>query len=330
MLLVGAFLGAGFVSGREIANYFSKFVGGSYLGIFFAVLTLFLLVIFFFQISNRVNSFSQFISLYFGKLKNVIRILFIICLLILIGTMFAGCKEVANSLNISYLLILIITSVLCYWIVKNDISKLSKINIIFMPLILCFICFFVTNNLLPFARLEFSIFSFFSGVSYIFINIVTLGVFIIEIGGGYTKKQQIISTVIFCLFVGVFLIMINNSIVNTNSVFLEMPMVYLANLKGVIWVKIMSILIWIGLFTTLISCVFVLKNILIDLKINEKLAIVFIIGFGLIFSLISFAVMVNYIYLIIGFIGLYIVVKSLKKERELVILSSHSNKKFNC
>jgi uncharacterized membrane protein YkvI len=69
---------------------------------------------------------------------------------------------------------------------------------------------------------------------------------------------------------------------------------------------------------------------LIDLKINEKLAIVFIIGFGLIFSLISFDVMVNYIYLIIGFIGLYIVVKSLKKERELVILSSHSNKKFNC
>jgi hypothetical protein len=102
----------------------------------------------------------------------------------------------------------------------------------------------------------------------------------------------------------------------------DMPLIEISNYEGNFLRSIIIVFVWIGLFTTLTSSVYVLKNILSNIKISERMVVVFVLFGGLVFSYCRFEILVNYIYILIGIVGLYMVFKSYKKERELIILSS--------
>jgi hypothetical protein len=73
----------------------------------------------------------------------------------------------------------------------------------------------------------------------------------------------------------------------------------------------MTIFVWIGLFSTLASNVYVLKNILpINVSDNFKCFAVLILS--VILGFVKFDIFVNYIYLLIGFIGVFLVFLTLK------------------
>jgi len=326
-MILGCFLGAGFISGREIASYFSRFGSWSSLAIIIAGVLFFLALYWFLRLSSRANSFSKFISVYFGKYGVIITCLFSLCVFILIGSMLAGTRSIAQSLNISEVMLIVITTIICYLSVLGSEKLLSKINLCLMPIILAIILIIcgidfridVTNS-------SSMIFSIVSSTNYVLINIVTLGLFVLEIGDKYSNKEKLWASIISSVIIVIFMFIINSAILNNNLVYLSMPMLELAKLKGSAMSIITAIIIWCGLFTTIISCVFLLSNFVNKFIKNYRLTVAIVLLLALLFSNIGFDFIVSYIYSIIGVIGLVFMIFITKKEREEFFATSRFKK----
>ena len=98
-----------------------------------------------------------------------------------------------------------------------------------------------------------------------------------------------------------------------------MPILTLATKKGFVTWVITAITIWIGLFTTIISCIFVLSNFVNNYVKNYKLTLVMLLVLTLLFSTFGFDFIVGYIYWIIGFIGIFVVLRVLFAKKKLKI-----------
>lgn len=316
-MILGCFLGAGFVSGREIASYFSRFGDFSTIAIFIAGVLFFITLYLFLRLSSKASNFSAFISIYFGKYGVIITSLFSLCVFILIGSMLAGTRSIASTLNISSMTITIFTLILCYVSVIGNEKLLSKINLYLMPIILIVILIVCGVNLNTNSITANRVFvSLVSSANYVFINIVTLGLFVLEIGNQYSNSQKLCASIISSVIIIFFMLIINNNIISNGLVYSSMPILELAKRSGNLLSTITAITIWGGLFTTIISCVFVLGNFLNKIFKNYKLTVALILISALVFSYIGFNFIVNYIYSIIGVMGMIFLIFICKKERE--------------
>ena len=319
VMILGCFFGAGFVSGKEIASYFSVFGKYSFVGVIIAILLLFLLIYFFFGLLKKTDTFDKFINMYFGKSGGIINLLFAICLFILTSSMFAGSLVIAKTININTVLFAIFTAIACYFVVSGNIGLIEKISLVLVPIILIvilYVCGIPTKISTTLGDLPLSIIS---SVNYVFLNIVTLGLFILETGNKYSKKQALIVSIVCSLIIGILLFVCNNAILRFNVEGSSMPILTLATKKGFVTWVITAITIWIGLFTTIISCVFVLSNFVNNYVKNYKLTLVMLLVLTLLFSTFGFDFIVGYIYWIIGFIGIFVVLRVLFAKKKLKI-----------
>lgn len=308
-MILGCFIGAGFVSGREIACYFSTFGKYSFLGVIIAIILMFLLIYFFFRLSCSCSSFDSFVCTYFSKSGKVINWLFALCLFILSSSMFAGSLAIAETVNISKIIFALITAILAYLVVIGNIGLLKKINFILVPIIILtmfFVCVGQVNVSVNYGSLVLSILG---STNYVFMNIVTLGLFILETGREYSRKQALIVSAISSIIIGVLLFVCNNAIIVNNLLSVPMPMLALATKKGFwVWV-VTAITIWIGLFTTVISTLFVLSNYVNKYVENYSLTLIMLLALTCVASTFGFAFLVAYVYWIIGIVGVILVFK---------------------
>ena len=315
-MLLGTFIGAGFVSGREIARYFSIYGIYSYFGIVISIISLALLMIFFFSLSHKVNGFSGFINVYFGKCNKVVSWLFSISLIIFSGTMMAGCGEISTNIHINNYAIILLTIILCFVVVMKSTRGLSLFNLILLPLLLVFLISVTFSKNIFVYDIHFQGAFLFDSIFYVFINIVTLGIFIIEIGNKYTKKECVLSVVISIFVIFGVILIVNNAIQLNGLQYNSMPILYLSKLKGTVVNIIMTIFVWIGLFSTLASNVYVLKSIL-PINVSDNLKCFIVLILSVVLGFVKFDIFVNYIYLIIGFIGILLVILTLNGKKEL-------------
>ena len=317
-LILGCFLGAGFVSGREIASYFSVFKGYSILGIVIAMVLLFLLTKLFFKLSEKTNTFSGFVNNYFGSGGKVINWLLGLCLFILISSMFAGSMALSKTINFNEILFAIITASACYFVVVGNLKLLENINIVLVPiiiLVLAIVC--GLHSTLPSGfegGFNDLILSITCSTNYVLMNIVTLGLLILETGHEYTKKEATWVSIISSLIIGILLFICNAAIMKYGVKDTALPVLAIATCKGFATWAITAITIWIGLFTTIISCVFVLSRFLSNYIKNLKLNVFIILIFTLLFSMCGFVIMVSYVYWVIGIVGLIIILNVVRKE----------------
>lgn len=308
-MILGCFMGAGFVSGREIACYFSTFGKYSFLGVIIAIILMFLLIYFFFRLSCSCSSFDSFVCTYFSKSGKVINWLFAMCLFILSSSMFAGSLAIAETVNISKIIFALITAILAYLVVIGNIGLLKKINFILVPIIILtmfFVCVGQVNVSVNYGSFVLSILG---STNYVFMNIVTLGLFILETGRECSRKQALIVSAISSVIIGVLLFVCNNAIIVNNLLSVPMPMLALATKKGFwVWV-VTAITIWIGLFTTVISTMFVLSNYVNKYVGNYSLTLIMLLALTCIASTFGFAFLVAYVYWIIGIVGVILVFK---------------------
>jgi len=321
-MILGCFLGAGFVSGREIAFYFSKFGEDSYLSICVASILLFLLILYFLRLSKVTNSFDKFCKAYFGKFAIVSEWLFAICVLTYISSMFAGTMELAEIMKINNYLVLCITIILAFLVVIGNMGALAKINLLFVP-IMIFVMFLISN----FCVIDFGfesnfIYSMFSGINYIFINIVSLGLFLLEIGDKLSKKQSVLVSLIVTIIIGILLFGLNNSIILQNLVGNVMPNLKLSENYRWLFV-VMKLCLYLGLFTTLVSNVYIFAKFINKYLHNRFVSIIITICSGVAISFFGFANIVGYIYSIIGVVGLILIIQSfvVQKRNEHIVHS---------
>ena len=78
-MILGCFMGAGFVSGREVSAYFSKFGSCSVYSIILVTILLFVLILFFLLLSRKTDSFESFARLYFGRFHIIANWLLAFC-----------------------------------------------------------------------------------------------------------------------------------------------------------------------------------------------------------------------------------------------------------
>ena len=312
-LILGCFLGAGFVSGREVAYYFSRFGEMSYLPCIVCGVLFFILTMFFFIISSKVSNTSEFFSMYFKKCATVVEWLFAICIVIFIGSMIAGTSALADCLGYNKLVFVMFTMILTFLVVNKNIQGISNINTILVPILILVLCLTIRNGEYPFSSSNEPILSMFYGAAYVFINIVSLGLIIIEIGYKYTFKEKVIVSIISTTIIVGLLLGINYSIISNNLVDAVMPNLVLSRSNFLLYF-VMQIAVYLGLFTTLISNTFLLSRFVNKYIRDKRLSIIFCLLMGLLISLCGFNNIVGFVYIFIGIVGVVIVVGGAKKR----------------
>jgi uncharacterized membrane protein YkvI len=159
--------------------------------------------------------------------------------------------------------------------------------------------------------------SIISGGGYVFINIISLGLLIIEIRYKYSKREKFLITLICSLVITGLLIGVNFSIISNGLVDNIMPNLELSSRNFVLYTA-MQISIYLGLFTTLISNVFLLSNFVNKYIKNKVFSVVVSIVLGVVISLLGFDNLVGNVYIFIAVVGLIVVIFALKKNRNFV------------
>lgn len=327
-MIMGCFLGAGFVSGREIASYFSKFGNSSIYAIIVAVLLLFILIFAFLFLSSKVTSGMAFCKYYFGKWYKLVYFLMSISVLIVLGSMFAGTEALGRTLDICPPVFVILIAILSCLILMGNIKSLQKINLFLIPFILLMVVCVTWQKV---ARVNFTgniLFAIASGGNYVFINIVSLGMFLLEIGHKYTLKERILISIISSMIIGVMLYLINNAILGNMLIDETFPTLVLASSNRVLYIC-MHLSIFFGLFTTLISNALVFSNYLETFIHSRFLSCLCTLILGLILSLFGFKAIIGYVYWIIGLIGGIMLLGVVFKEKGTRISRTNVVRLFN-
>jgi len=304
-LILGCFLGAGFVSGREIAFYFGRFGLSAVLSIVLTVILFFVLVLFFFFLSNKTQDYKEFSSVYFGRCSSVFNWLLSICILIISSSMLAGTRSLADSLNINESIFVLGTLILTFFVVLGNIQSLSKINTILMPIVIVIMLVACKKGMCDIESGN-TFGAMINGSNYVFINIVTLGMFVLEIGHKYTTKEKIIISLLSSLIIGVMLFVICFSIMSNGLVGETMPNLILAENNRILYIC-MQIGIFFGLFTTLIANILILCNFLNKYIKSRSFSLLITIFLSFLLSSFGFEIIVGYIYSIIGVVGIVLI-----------------------
>lgn len=313
-MIMGCFLGAGFVSGREIASYFSRFGESSIYAIIVAILLLFVLIFAFLFLSSKVSNSGDFCRFYFGKFHKVVHFLMSISVLIVLGSMFAGTESLGETLDISTTLFVLMITILACFLIMGNINSLQKINLILIPFILVIVVFVTCRRV---GECNFAgniMYAIASGGNYVLINIVSLGMFLLEIGHKYTRKERILISIISSVVIGVMLFLINNAILDDVLIDKTFPTLVMASSSKILYIC-MHLSIFFGLFTTLISNALIFTNYLNTFIHSRFISCICTLGLGLILSLLGFKEIIGYVYWLIGLIGGVMLVVVIFKEK---------------
>lgn len=324
--IVGTVIGSGFISGKEIAVFFSRFGYFSY----FCILLVFLLFFIFFRyILNR----SEFALKRLSKSRISFYSNLILCL-IFSSAMFAGISNSLSGMNTFIKCIMLISVViLCFLVYKNGMGSLERLNVIFIPLMI-FLFVFNLFSIFEFKNTDYEstipkYLSFIYAILYVFLNLSNGSILICRLGQKLTKKQR--TRVAFYSALVLFLILLLTNIVllqNQSSFIQDMPLLSLFNGFQKV---LMSVVIFVGCITTLFSLVYTSSFSMRGLCKNEFLIFLVSVLFPLILSLLGFSFIVLYLYPLASVLGGEILIDlffiSFFKRADKKIHSSSENTK---
>lgn len=155
-VIIGTIIGAGFASGKEIATFFYKYGDYGILGIVLASILIGYVIYKTMLKSEKIglNNYSDM------KINTAIKIAVTAFLLCSFHIMVAGFAAfLRQEFNIPIFLGALIISLFCYFILKNKIEGIIKINELIIPVLIffLFIIFFKNINFLEINKLDFNI-----------------------------------------------------------------------------------------------------------------------------------------------------------------------------
>lgn len=267
-VIIGAFIGAGFASGKEIYTFFCVYGKKGIIGLFISAILLSVVVYRTFNIvkENRINNYKEFID-YIMKSKNrflndVINFVINSLMLISFFIMIAGFGAYFNQeFGINSLIGSGILAVFSYFILKKDIRGLIKINEIIVPTIIFSI---IIIGILYIGKEETEIYInqvkvnsnfFINSILYCSYNCIMLIPILISIKRYVKNKKSILLISFLSGIIILLLSIIMFFILNTNSQELqniEIPITYILN-NNIYLKNIYGIIILSAISTTAIS-----------------------------------------------------------------------------
>ncbi len=330
-VIIGALIGAGFASGQEIYTFFFSFGLKGLLGIIVSssVIGIAIYKILKITIKNNINNYKQFLDHFIERerIKEIINTIINIFILLSFYIMIAGFGAyLQQEFGINSIIGSAILSIICYLLLKRNTEGIVRVNQILIPILIVIVGLI---GIINFKNIDIKNISYYiteqntnnwliTSILYASYNMVLLAPVLITMKE-YIKKPKdvkyisLIATIIITiLIITVYLFLVNIDI-DINK--LEMPAVYAINkifpaIKG-----IYGGIILISIFTTAISLgISFIKNTSNNQKQFNKIALL-ICATSVVFSQIGFANLINFLYPILGGLGLIQIVLLIFKKR---------------
>ncbi len=301
MVIVGTVIGSGFLSGKEIVVFFSRFGKASFVCIFLAFLLFWGLFYYFLKFAGDATKRLQK-----SKYANFLNL--IVCL-ILSAAMFAGIVDLISSLNIILRFIILgIVLLFSIRICLKGVSVLEKLNLFLVPIM---VIFMITNLISLFTLKTGGLFkggfypySIFFCFLYVILNTSNSAVVISSFSKDLNNRQKM--QVSFFSALALFAILLFANIVLLQNSFAfsqEMPLLYL--MSGTQKV-IMSFVMMIGCSTTLFSLVYSISSSLRGVLKSKIFLLLVSVVLPFLLSLIGFGFIVSKLYPLTSVLGIFL------------------------
>ncbi len=301
LAILGTVIGSGFISGKEVGVFFSRFGIMSLPSIFVAFL------LFFFLFKVILNSGEQ--AMLRMKNSKVLFLLNLIICLIFSSAMFAGISNLLifdkKIVNLCLFFLILALSFIVY---KFGMGSLNKINAILVPLMIVVfvgaLCSKISFQSIKLDSFSYSWLSFIYGILYVILNTANGGVLIASLGKKLTNRQK--TQVAFFSALALFVILLIANLVlllNPTSIVYAMP---LASIFSASMHMVMTFVIFIGCLTSLLTLVFTLSSSMRGLCKNEFLIFFTSVILPLCISLLGFNFIVEYLYPLASVLGIYL------------------------
>lgn len=326
--IIAALIGAGFASGKEIYSFFFIYGIHGILGIFISSFLISLTVCQVLKLCYKlhINSYIEFYTYIIkhifpkkdnnsiAKITNFIIALVNSFLLITFYIMIAGFSSFLNQeFNMNKIIGSILIIFFCYLAFQKNISSLVKISNYIIPVFIIFILFcsfqnlnFIDNynNISLYIKQDNYVLPIIKAVLYGCYNCVLLIPLLITLKNYINNLKNIYSASIinFVIIALLSICVFNILLLGNSKIFsLDMPLIEIIKKYGNIISIIYLILIGSSIYTTAIStgCAFLNGCTLKNIKRNSIL----ICSSAIVLSQISFSVLVELLYPILGILG---------------------------
>lgn len=326
-LFVGTIIGAGFASGKELISFFGNY-SAYIIPIAIGVGLLFFYTAWLFLSMGKLlkpNSLADITKAMYGKGAIVMDIFIIISYFIVMSAMLAGIESLMKEgLNISLPIPLfsIITLVISLVIVLKGIGGLIKANSILVPIIVIFTLgvsvsgFFVGTPDIT-ARIVQPVSGNVIGMIanvllYVCMNMLLTAAVLGASGKGLSKKGILVGSGVGSAIIMTAIIMILTAIFMSVPQIMEsdLPLLFIASRFGGLVAFIAVVIIWCGVFTTLISSVYPILEWSDGFLKKRWISVPLIAVIGLAISLLGFSGIVDLLYPVMGAIGLFFIISA--------------------
>ncbi|MBQ9795639.1 MAG: hypothetical protein IJW36_01580 [Clostridia bacterium] len=307
-LILGAIIGVGFASGKEICVFFFDFGGASLIGLIaFGLLYIYL----FFVIQHisyklHINSYDEFNSQLFGKLCKLTKFVMLINFLITSAGMLAGADYLFDTFfGVKYRIPSIVLSVIAFAILLGGINKIKIIANIIIPIMLAVIVINSIKNITPQnvhmdITVQNGVMTVYYGLLFGVNNFVAAMPMLFETKLKSKGKLAVILSI--CI-----VILLNILVFASNNFSTEMPMFELsANVSPWFYYIYFTTLV-MALFSTLVICSYNANNIVSRGK-KSLFTIGLVVISNLIISNLGYDFIVQYLYVVSGIISAIYVV----------------------
>lgn len=319
MVYVGTVIGAGFATGQEILQFFTRYGCSSILAILVST-ALFISIgrsILFYGREIHAKSYGSVIDHVFGISAFLVNLYLGIVFILLCGSMFAGAGALfEEQWGIPYMIGASVTALLTLIVTLRGVKGVLAINILIVPCLVTFsvlVFGYITNQgcqptiTIHTLRLQ-EVFALLrTGVTYASFNLVlSIGV-LAPLGGEIQDKKALsLGSFLGGSILGLLLVMGNYGLLLHMPEVLhwEIPQMIIVNKMGRLFVIFFTLVIWAEIFTTAVGNLFAIHTIAIE-KYKAESALPAIGGtiLGLAVCLLGFSNIVSWFYPILGIIG---------------------------
>lgn len=312
-VIIGAIIGAGFASGKEISIFFAKYGINGLIGI---ILTVFIINIVIYRIiviskKYEIRSFSDLLRIKKVKHQRIINICMNIFLLLSFSVMVAGFKGYALQIaskqaNVMTILFIFI----CYITLNKKAEGIINGNKYLVPPLIIAI-FIISLTFIakeyPYEVIENQYVgnSIISSILYSGYNLVMIIPVIVSLAERMKDKREInkMSIITTCIMIILFLLIFIPLIIDkTGAMGYEFPILSITKSMGKCYSILYSVVIIIAIFTSVISSGYAfLSNVS---KENYKELSIIICAIALIVSNFGFGNLIENLYPIFGTIGM--------------------------
>lgn len=331
-LILGAIIGVGFASGKEICVFFFDFKGASLIGLVaFGLLYIYLFfVIQYISRKLKVESYDKFNAVIFGNFCKLTEVVMLINFIITSAGMLAGADYLFETFfKLGYKIPSIILTVLTFILLIGGIDKIRMVANIIIPIMLTVIVINSIQNITPQnvyleITVQNGVMAVYYGLLFGVNNFVAAMPMLFETKLKSKGKLVVILTI--CL-----VILLNILVFASNNFSTSMPMFELsANVSPWFYYIYFATLI-MALFSTLVICSFNSCNIISKGK-KSWFAVAVVVVINLIISNFGYNFIVQYLYVVSGMIsGVYVctlVVMMIVKIIKLKIVDKKNKNSF--